>query len=102
MISPKMDTEIIPDPTYALTREQEIRNWLFIHLAEALEIKADQIDPDAPFDRYGLDSYAAVNLVGELEDWLKCELSPTSPYDYPTVAKLARYLSESGEERTIS
>ena len=76
------------------THEEEIRAWLLTHLADALEIDAQHIDIDAPFDRYGLDSFVAVNLVGELQDWLGCELSPSLPYDYPSVAKLAHHLSE--------
>ena len=74
-------------------RQAEIQAWLISHLAEALEIKPEEIDVKAPFDRYGLDSYVAVNLVGELEEWLGCELSPTLPYDYTTVESLARHLS---------
>lgn len=74
--------------------EAELQGWLIFHLAAALEVDPEAIDVKAPFDRYGLDSYAAVNLVGALEDWLGYELSPTLPYDYPTVESLARHLSD--------
>jgi acyl carrier protein len=88
-----------PEPTpedvlTELRRNAEIQAWLISHLAEALEINPEAIDVKAPLDRYGLDSYVAVNLVGELEDWLGRELSPTLPYDYPTVESLAHHLSD--------
>jgi acyl transferase domain-containing protein/acyl carrier protein len=37
---------------------------------------------------------AAVSLAGELEDWLKCRLSPTLIYEYPTIAALSQFLAE--------
>jgi acyl carrier protein len=49
-------------------RTAEFQAWLISHLAAALEVDPEGIDVKAPFDRYGLDSYVAVNLVGELED----------------------------------
>lgn len=76
-----------------LSREQEIRAWLVNRLAHELEISPHEIDVKVPFNRYGLDSLAAVRLVSSLEDWLGAELSPTLPYDYPTVESLARHLS---------
>jgi acyl carrier protein len=90
---PKLDATQ-EEPHTASLREVEIQTWLISHLAEALEIDPEGIDVKAPFDRYGLDSSVAVSLVGELEEWLECELSPTLPYDYPTVESLARHLSD--------
>ena len=46
-----------------------------------------------PFDRYGLDSSAAVGMTGDLEDWLGKEVEPILLYDYPTIETLARHLS---------
>lgn len=85
-----------------LERSARIQTWLVTHLAEKLEIAPENIDAKDPFDRYGLDSFAAVNLVGELEDWLDCELSPTLPYEYPTVESLTRYLAELQSQRVVS
>lgn len=80
-----------------LSREQEIRAWLVNRLARELEISPQEIDVKVPFNRYGLDSLAAVHLVSGLEEWLGTELSPTLPYDYPTVESLARHLSSVAE-----
>ena len=77
-----------------LPNTAEIQTWLVSYLAELLEIEPDEVDVTIPFDRYGLDSSAAVELSGDLEDWLGRELDPTLLYDYPTVEALAKHLSE--------
>lgn len=75
----------------------EIQTWLKARLGEELKLDPGSIDVRAPFSHYGLDSMAAVNLVGQLETWLGRELDPTLPYDYPNVHALAAHLSGVGE-----
>ncbi|MEH2326484.1 MAG: acyl carrier protein [Nostoc sp.] len=70
----------------------EIQAWIVSYLADLLEVDSDEIEVTIPFDRYGLDSSAAVGLTGDLEDWLGCELDPTLLYDYPTVEALVKHL----------
>ncbi len=72
----------------------EIRSWVVNYLSDLLEIDADDVDITIPFDRYGLDSSAAVGLTGELEDWLSKEVPPTLLYDYPTIETLVEHLSK--------
>lgn len=72
----------------------EIKEWIVNYLADLLEAEPEEIDVTVPFDRYGLDSSAAVGLTGELEDWLGEEVSPTLLYDYPTVESLVEYMSK--------
>lgn len=77
-----------------LRSPDEIRSWIVDYLSDLLEADADEIDVTVPFDRYGLDSSAAVGLTGDLEDWMGVEVSPTLLYDYPTVEALVDYLSK--------
>jgi acyl carrier protein len=72
----------------------EIQDWIVTYLGELLEVDPDDIDITIPFDRYGLDSSAAVGLTGDLEDWLGKEIDPTLLYDYPTVEALVQHLSQ--------
>ena len=72
----------------------EIQAWIVSYLAELLEIHPDEVNATIPFDRYGLDSSAAVGLTGDLEDWLGRELDPTLLYDYPTIKALVQHLAE--------
>lgn len=71
----------------------EIQDWIVAYLADLLEIEPEEVDVTIPFNRYGLDSSAAVGLTGELEEWLSTEIDPTLLYDYPTVEALVQHLS---------
>ena len=81
------------DATKKLPTAAEIQDWLVSYVAELLEVDSEEIDVTIPFDRYGLDSSAAVGLTGDLEDWLGKEVDPTLLYDYPTVEALVQHLS---------
>lgn len=72
----------------------EIQDWIVSYLANLLEIESEEIDVTILFDRYGLDSAAAIGLTGALEDWLRMEIEPTVFYNYPTVEALAQHLSQ--------
>ena len=78
-------------------RQGVIQDWLKENIARRLGIPASDIDITEPFASWGLNSVAAVSLSADLEDWLKIELSPTLVYDYPNIAELAAYLSQSPE-----
>jgi acyl carrier protein len=75
----------------------EVEEWLVRYLAALLEVDPEQIDPAVPFHRYGLGSAAAVAMTGDLEEWIGCEIDPTLPYDYPTIAAVSRYLGQEEE-----
>lgn len=91
-------TQVFEDNKTSEHNEQftlvKIREWLVSYMSDLLEIQPEQIDVEATFARYGLDSSAAVVLTGDLENWLGKELEPTVIYDYPTIAELAEYLAE--------
>ena len=76
-------------------QQEQIQNWLIDNLAQRLGIPTSEIDLYEPFANMGLNSVAAVSLSADLEDWLKIQLSPTIVYDYPNIAELAGYLSQS-------
>lgn len=78
-----------------LPTQIEIQTWIVNYIAELLEVKPKKIDVTIPFDRYGLDSSAAVGLAGDLETWLERELDPTLLYDYPTIESLTQHLVKS-------
>ena len=79
-----------------LTRsEAEIRDWCAGYLALLLDIPV-QIDPNSKFASLGMDSALTVSFVLALEDWLKMEIDPELPFDYPTISQLAKYLSTLG------
>jgi acyl carrier protein len=71
-----------------------IQTWLAARLAELLNINVADLDIQTPFDRYGVDSLAAITLIGDLEEWLGYELPATLAWDYPNIAELSQYLAE--------
>ncbi|WP_019504307.1 acyl carrier protein [Pleurocapsa sp. PCC 7319] len=77
-----------------LPTKSEIQAWIISYLARLLQVDSSQIDDVTPFDRYGLDSSAAIDLTGDLEIWLGQDIDPTLLYDYPTIEALVTHLAE--------
>ncbi|MEO0801167.1 MAG: acyl carrier protein [Cyanobacteria bacterium J06642_2] len=73
----------------------EVQDWIVTYLAELLDVESEDVDVDIAFDRFGLDSSAAIGMTGELEEWLGKEIDATILYDYPTVKSLSKYLGDS-------
>jgi acyl carrier protein len=74
----------------------EIKHWLMVAVATALKTSVDEVDTNAPFASFGLDSLAAVELSSDLGDWLGERISPTVVWDYPTIEDLSRHLGKAG------
>ena len=74
--------------------QDQIVQLCVVSLANVLRVPSHSIQVDARFSRLGLDSAMTVYLQMELEDKLGLELSPDNFYDYPTVDKLCRHLSQ--------
>ena len=75
--------------------KSDIEEWLITYMREELNIDENEIDFDAQFSDYGLDSSAAVILTGDLGEWLGYDPEPTLLLDYPTLSKLVDYLADS-------
>ncbi|MGO9450873.1 MAG: acyl carrier protein [Candidatus Binataceae bacterium] len=90
-----MDIELNRDPeeSHGLTA-QAIEAWLVTQLAERLSIDRNAIEPTRPLGDYGLDSIDAVGLVGDIERYLKRQLSPTLTYEHANLRTLAQHLAE--------
>jgi|SRR6185369_7660211 len=73
---------------------QQISEWLTDYLAKTLKIKRTEIDTDAKFERYSVDSLVLVVMTEELESWLEFSIDPTAPFEAPTISSLAKYLEE--------
>ena len=70
-----------------------IRDWLIAQIAQQISIASEEIDPSQPFESYGIDSGAAVMILGRLERLLHRRLSPTLIWNYPNIDALAARLS---------
>jgi acyl transferase domain-containing protein/acyl-CoA synthetase (AMP-forming)/AMP-acid ligase II/acyl carrier protein/NAD(P)-dependent dehydrogenase (short-subunit alcohol dehydrogenase family) len=70
-----------------------IKQFLITRLSQLMQINSASIDPNEPFASYGMDSLKAVQLSGDLEEFLHAELPATLVYDYPSINSLSEYLS---------
>lgn len=77
--------------------QEEIRDWMISYLAKKLRVDRNTIDVDTQFIDYGLDSVDSMKIVGELEDYLGFELSPSLPYEYPTIETLTAALADAAK-----
>lgn len=75
-----------------LTHEK-LRAWLISELARRVKCPESDIDTAKPFDAYGLDSRAAVQVSGRLEKIVERRLSPAILFDHATIDDLASYLT---------
>jgi acyl transferase domain-containing protein/acyl-CoA synthetase (AMP-forming)/AMP-acid ligase II/NADPH:quinone reductase-like Zn-dependent oxidoreductase/acyl carrier protein len=85
--------------TAAAGAEPALRAWLVAQVAAELGMPAADVDVQAPFSSFGIDSVRAVGLSGELEDRVGRRLPATLLYEYPTIAALAAHLAGTIEVR---
>ncbi|MGZ2745006.1 hybrid fatty acyl-AMP ligase/type I polyketide synthase [Burkholderia stagnalis] len=83
-------------PAAAGRSTQALVQWCIERVAHLSGIAPGNLDPDAPFSVYGLESKDAIMLSGELQDWLGQPVSPTVVYDFPSISLLARHFSGAG------
>ncbi len=84
-----MNKQTPPDQT-----SESISAWLVDWLSREIPMPAEEIDPRASVLDYSLSSVTATILVGDLEDWLGLELSPTLVWDFPTIEEITAHLLE--------
>jgi acyl carrier protein len=75
----------------------EVRDWLVYYIAKNLNLDSEQIDTNVSFYDYNLDSAIAIELTGDLSNWLEQDIDPMLLYDYPTIELLVDYLTGSLE-----
>jgi acyl carrier protein len=73
--------------------ELQIRAAIRAGLARALDVPEDSLEDAREFDDYGLPSLEAVELAGDLEDFLGREIDAEIIFDHPSIDRLARHLA---------
>lgn len=82
------------DPASESPTAAAIGERLTLLLAEALEVRVEDISPVVPILDYGIDSFTAATLGIELESWLNIEVSALLVWDFPTIAEMSAHLAE--------
>jgi acyl transferase domain-containing protein len=70
----------------------DIQNWLVNRIAQELGVEPQEINPEAPFDSYGLDSVLAIGIASAGKQYLGVEVTPLMLVHHPTIAALAKHL----------
>ena len=82
--------------------QEQISQWIKSYLADLLEVESEKIDENYEFERFGINSSAAVSLVGDLEEWLGFELSPSLFFEFNTIAQVSAHLANMvQQEKTL-
>lgn len=80
-----------------LFSNQAIRSWLFRWIEKKTGLPPHRIHPRESFLNFGLDSLLSVQLSSDLMSLTGNEFSPALAFDYPTVEKLAAFVSHEHE-----
>lgn len=72
---------------------QQIRTWLYNWIEKTSGIPTHMINPKESFLNFGLDSLLSVQLSSDLMNLTGREFSPALAFDYPTIDKLAMFVS---------
>jgi len=84
---------VIPSPEPSMKRSsREIAAFLSMQIAEHVAVSPQEIDTQASFESFGLDSVKGMVILGRLESWLDAKLSATLLWNYPTIELLAQRL----------
>jgi acyl carrier protein len=84
----------VEEPTGVTPTAAEIQAWIVAQVSRATALPAAEIDAQAPFTRYGLDSVAVILLAADLEKWLDYRFRKNPLGEHPTIEALARFLAE--------
>ncbi|MEM9220513.1 MAG: phosphopantetheine-binding protein, partial [Cyanobacteria bacterium P01_F01_bin.150] len=75
----------------------EIQTWLIERIAQELGVTPTEINPDEPFDAYGLDSVLAIGIASAGKQAFGVEVTPLMLVHYPSVTALSRHIAASFE-----
>lgn len=78
---------------------EDIAAWCREYVAELLETPVESVDPDADFDRLGIDSSVAVSLLIEVEERYGVDLPPEALFENPSLNALAAHLEAESQRR---
>ena len=85
----KAKSSRIEQQRFAEQIETQLLQWLQHHC----QVPDTELNGDKPFAEFGVDSLAAMELSGELENWLRIKIPTIVAWQYPTPTTLATYLA---------
>ena len=77
-----------------MIEHRQIVDFLTTTLAGIFDTNSQDLDADLDFDSYGLNSSSAIIMLGELEEFIDMDLSPSVLFEHDTINKLATYIAK--------
>lgn len=94
------------DVSYTLNEEDEavkkrdyIRELVLDKIASILRVSKDELDENAPFTDFGVDSILAVDIISILNKTDGIILNSTDLFNYPNISKLSDYINSKFSEK---
>lgn len=73
---------------------EEIQAYLFTCLTDELNVSRDWVEPNANIQNLGVNSIKLMKLIRSIEKNYRIKLTAREIHKYPTIERLAGYLSE--------
>ncbi|MBR8740350.1 hypothetical protein DSY14_01205 [Nocardiopsis sp. MG754419] len=96
-VAPPSAHRAVDDATSRAGLEERVLD----ELSRVLMIEPDEIDPEASFSDFGVDSVLSVRLVGALNTALGVELANTALFEHSTLRRITAHLLEEYGEQVL-
>jgi acyl carrier protein len=80
------------------TDSDEIVGWCQDYVGNILGMPGKSVNPDATFDRLGIDSALAVSLLIDVEGHFGVEVPPEALFENPTLRAVAGFVHEKNQQ----
>jgi acyl carrier protein len=84
--------------TQEIKTAESIQDWLIEQVAQRMDLDPDEVDSQASFESFGMESAEALVLLNNLEQWLGRSVPPVLIWNYPTIAQLSERLAQEDDE----
>jgi len=86
------NNQVLMKPSPIQLDFDEINDLVTNIFSKSLELAISEIDPNLPFQNYGLDSMTGIQFISELSKQFIGKLSPMDLYRYPTIHRLTEHI----------
>lgn len=73
---------------------KEIADWIIEWIARETDRPKDNFNATDDITAIGLSSIQALQMSGELADWIGIDIDPAAAWEYPTIETFSEYISE--------
>lgn len=94
VVAPIIKHETRNEPAVTKVPENDLTTLIKQLIAEAVQMPVEEIDENASFYQFGLDSLSAVDVAQKIEQQIGVALHPTILFEHDTIVSLGKYLAQ--------